>query len=139
MKRIHLVLAGALIALGSATAVQAQSSPPAQTQQGGMRGGGRGRMMQMLMQGITLSADQQKQYDAIVAKYQEQMQTAMSDTSGGRDAMRAKMRDLMSKEGDEIKAVLTDDQRKVYDKNVADMQARRQQMQGGGGNPPSSR
>ena len=102
-----------------------------------MRGGGRGRMMQMLMKDITLSADQQKQYDAIVAKYQEQMQAAMSDASGDRDAARAKMRDLMGKESEEIKAILTDDQRKVFEKNTADMQARRREMQGGGNPPPS--
>ncbi len=136
MKRIHLVLAGALLAIGSATAVQAQSSPAPQAQ-GGARGG-RGRMMQMLMQGITLTADQQKQYDSIVAKYQGQMQAAMSDANGDRDAARAKMRDLMGKESDEIKAILTGDQRKTFDKNVADMEARRRSMQGGG-NPPGSR
>lgn len=136
MKRIHLVLVGAMLAAGSATVVQAQSTPPAQMQ-GGQRGG-RGRMMEMLMQGITLSADQQKQYDAIVAKYREQMQSAMSDANGDRDAARAKMRELMTKESDEIKAVLTDDQKKTFEKNQADMEARRRQMQGGG-NPPSGR
>lgn len=136
MKRIHLVLVGAMLAAGSATVVQAQSTPPAQMP-GGQRGG-RGRMMEMLMQGITLSADQQKQYDAIVAKYREQMQSAMSDANGDRDAARAKMRELMTKESDEIKAVLTDDQKKTFEKNQADMEARRRQMQGGG-NPPSGR
>lgn len=132
MKHIRLVLAGALLALGSATVVQAQSAPTGRMQ-GGQRGG---RMMQMLMNGITLTADQQKQYDAIVAKYQDQMQSARTEANGDRDAMRTKMRDLMSKEGDEIKAILTDEQRKVYDQNVKDMEARRQQM--GGGNPPGS-
>ena len=136
MKRIQLVLVGAVLALGSATVVQAQSAPPAQTQ-GGQRGG-RGRMMEMLMQGITLSADQQKQYDTIVAKYREQMQSAMSDANGDRDAARAKMRDLMTKESDEIKAILTDEQKTTFAKNQADLEARRREMQGGG-NPPAAR
>lgn len=137
MKRIPLVLLGTMLALGSATVAQAQSAPPAQAQ-GGQRGN-RGRMMEMLMQGITLSADQQKQYDAIVTKYRDQMQSAMTDANGDRDAARAKMRDLMTKETDEIKAILTDDQKATFAKNQSDMEARRRQMQGGGGNPPSTR
>lgn len=136
MKRIQFVVVAAMLAVGSATVVQAQSAPPAQTQ-GGQRGG-RGRMMEMLMQGITLSADQQKQYDAVVAKYRDQMQAAMTDANGDRDAARAKMRELMSKESDEIKAILTDDQKATFAKNQANMEARRREMQGGG-NPPSSR
>lgn len=141
MIRIRTALSAAVLALGVATMAQAQNpapqgQPPAQ---GGM-GMGRGGMMgQMLLKDITLTADQQTKVDAIQAKYREQMQAARAEMQGGdRDAARAKMRDLMSKESDEIKAVLTDDQKKQFDANVKDMEARRQQMmqQGGGARPP---
>ena len=40
-------------------------------------------------------------------------------------ATRAKMRDLFRRQDDEIRAVLTADQQKIWDKNVAEMRARR--------------
>lgn len=140
MKRIRTAVSAAVLALGAAMAAQAQNptpqgQPPAQ---GGM-GMGRGMgMAQMLMKDITLTADQQTKFDAIQAKYREQMQAARAEMQGGdRDAARAKMRELMSKQSEEIKAILTDDQKKQFDANQKEMEARRQQMmQGGGGQRP---
>jgi Spy/CpxP family protein refolding chaperone len=59
----------------------------------------------------------------------------MNDQSADRDAMRTKMRDMMTKQQDDIKALLTDEQKKIFEKNVTDMAARRS---AGGGRPPRS-
>jgi len=127
MRKVQLVLVAALLA-GSVTVAAAQDAQP----QGGQRGGG-GRMMAALMQGITLTAEQQTKFDTIAKKYAESRQTMMQDQSVDQDARRAKMREAMTKHSDEIKALLTDEQKKVFEKNQADMQAR---MQQGGGRPP---
>jgi len=128
MKKLHLVLVAIMLA-ATASAAVAQDAQP----QGGQRGGG-GRMMAALMQGITLTADQQTKVDALTKKYADARQTMMQDQSLDQDARRAKMREAMGKQSEEIKALLTDEQKKVFEKNQADLQARMQQ--GGGQRPP---
>jgi len=70
---------------------------------------------------------------SITAKSGAARRELMQDQSMDQDARRAKGREMMTKQNDDVKAVLTDDQKKVFEKNVADMQAR---MQQGGGRPP---
>jgi periplasmic protein CpxP/Spy len=123
MRKLQFVLAAAMM-IGSATVASAQDAQP----QGGQRPGGRG--ISMLMQGITLTADQQTKVDSIAKKYQAEREAL---ASLDQDARRAKGRELMTKQSDEVKAILTDEQKKVFEKNQADMQAR---MQQGGGRPP---
>ena len=98
--------------------------------QGGGGGGGRGQggaqMMQMMMQGITLSAEQQTKVDTIVKKYADMNAALRQDESLDMQARRAKVGENRTKQNDEIKAVLTDEQKKVFEKNMADMQARMQ-------------
>ena len=129
MRKLQAVLVVALL-MGISTTAIAQDPQP----QGGQRqGGGRGNQMAMLMQGITLTAEQQTKVDSISAKYMAARREMMQDQSMDQDTRRAKGREMMGKQQDEVKAVLTDEQKKVFEKNVADMQAR---MQGGGGRPP---
>jgi Spy/CpxP family protein refolding chaperone len=128
MKKLHLVLVAIMLAASTSAAVAQDAQP-----QGGQRGGS-GRMMAALMLGITLTADQQTKVDAITKKYAAARQTMMQDQSLDQDARRAKMREAMGKQSDEIKGLLTDEQKKVFEKNQADMQARMQQ--GGGQRPP---
>jgi periplasmic protein CpxP/Spy len=128
MKKLQVLAVAALVAATSTTVMaqepQAQGQPP--------RGGGQ-NMGAMLFQGITLTADQQTKVDSITKKYQADRMAIRQDQSLDQDARRAKGRELMTKQNDELKALLTDEQKKVFDKNVADMQAR---MQGGGQRPP---
>lgn len=95
---------------------------PAQAQNPPMRG--QGRRMQMLFQGITLSATQQQKVDSIQAHYREQM-PSFTPGSPPDSATREKIRALFRHEVDDIRGVLTADQQKTFDKNVAEMRERR--------------
>jgi Spy/CpxP family protein refolding chaperone len=126
MKKLQLVAAATMIAM-SATSAIAQGGGG-----GGGGGGGQGRggagQMQAMMAGITPSAEQQVKIDTIVAKYRAMNSQIPQDDADRRTKMMANT----TKRNDEIKAVLTDDQKKVFEKNLADLAARMQ----GGGRPP---
>ncbi len=102
---------------------------------------GPGRMQAMLMQGITLTPAQQAKVDSISGYYRSQM-PAMTPGTPPSEADRQKARQLMAASQKDIRAVLTPDQQAVYDKNLAAMRERMQQMQQGGappqGGPPSN-
>jgi Spy/CpxP family protein refolding chaperone len=127
MKKLQLLTVVALMAATSTTAI-------AQDQPGQRRGGGDATAM--LLQGITLSADQRARVDSLGKKMMAEMQVLRADSTMEMDARRAKGREMRSKQFEAIKTVLTDDQKKVFDKNLADMQARMQQ--GGGQRPPQN-
>ena len=116
MKVIRFLAAAAIVL--TATTATAQGGPP---------GGGQGRPNQMarLMEGITLTADQQAKVDSISAasraeqmKMREEMQA-----SGGQPGpeMMDKMRAISTKRNEAIKGVLTDEQKAIFDKNLANM------------------
>jgi Spy/CpxP family protein refolding chaperone len=125
MKKLQLVLAAAMLMGGVSVAAAQDAQQQAAPQ-------GRGNMMGALMQGITLTAEQQAKVDSVTKKYGDQRAAVRQDQTLDSDTRRAKSRELMTKQSDEIKAVLTDDQKKVFEKNQADMQARMQ----GGQRPP---
>jgi hypothetical protein len=118
MKKVRLAMMVTAMFLGITTVARAQDQ----------QRGGRPNMTAMLLKDITLSPVQQARMDSIQTKYREQMQTARQ--GGDREAMRS----LMEKQRDEMKAVLTDDQKKTFDKNMEDMRASRRPQ-----NPPSDR
>lgn len=124
--RKMIVAAATLVAMSSTVAI-------AQGGGGGAPGGGQGRggagQMTAMMAGITLSAEQQVKVDTVVAKYRT-LNAAIPQEDADR---RTKMMANTTKRNEEIKAILTDEQKKVFDKNVADMAARMQ----GGGRPPA--
>lgn len=133
MRKLQLVAATAMLVL-SATAAVAQGG-------GGGGGGGQGRggqggpqMMQMMMEGITLSAEQQTKVDSIVKKFADMNAALRQDQAMDPQERRGKMTENRTKQNDEIKAVLNDEQKKTFDKNAADMAARMQ----GGGRPPQA-
>ncbi len=113
-----LAIAGLLAA--SSTVVMAQDQPPA----GQRPGGGRGNQMAMLMQGITLTAEQQTKVDELTKKYADMRTALRADQTLDQDARMAKQREMMTKQSDEVKVILTDEQKKVFEKNQADMAAR---------------
>jgi Spy/CpxP family protein refolding chaperone len=106
-----MVVAAAMIV--SATAVTAQ--PP-----GGGMGGMQGRRMEMMMKGITLSADQQKRVDSIQTASREEM-PAMTPGSPPDPEMRQKMMEMSRKRDDAIRGVLTTEQQAIWDKNAEEV------------------
>ncbi|HXJ29723.1 MAG TPA: hypothetical protein VNG35_03745 [Gemmatimonadales bacterium] len=117
------------LALGAVAVAGAQS--PGGDGAGGGGGGFAGRRMQRLLQGITLTAQQQATVDSITAKYRAQM-PAFTPGAPPDSATRAKMRALFGNQDEEIRAVLTPDQQKVWDQNVTEMRNRMQQRAPGG-------
>lgn len=110
MKLTRIVALAGMVALAA----------PAAFAQGG--GGGQGRGMQRLMQGITLTEKQQASVDSIEAAYRSQM-PPMQQGQRPDSATMAKMREVRQKEYADVRKVLTPDQQKTFDKNVEDMRA----------------
>ena len=115
MKTVRLAMMAVALFFGVTTVAHAQEG----RQQGGRN------MSAMLFKDITLTPAQQAKADSIQAKYRDQMQ-ALRSAGGDPQEMRTKRTELMEKQRDELKAILTDDQKKVFDKNYEDM---RQAMQ----------
>jgi Spy/CpxP family protein refolding chaperone len=114
-----LIVAAAAMLVMSSTAAIAQGGG------GGGGGGQRGgmNMMAMLMKDITLSAEQQVKADSITKKFADMGAAMRADQTLDMQARRAKSMENRTKQQEELKAILTDDQKKVFDKNVADMAA----------------
>lgn len=155
MVRPTSLFAFALAALVAGAAGTAVAQPPAGgPPPGAPRGmgpggpGGRGGMQALLFEGITLSDAQRAKVDSIQgarrAMMRERMQAMQGGTQGGTPgggmpdsatmaARRQEMRTAMEQDRAAVRAVLTADQQKTFDANVARMQARqRERMQNGG-------
>ena len=131
-----LALALSLGAAGVATAQGVGADRPRDAQQeGGRRGpGGRGGPEVMLLQGITLTADQQAQIKALGDRQRQQFeaeraqrgnagaQRERGDTTG-MGARRAEMQQRRDQHIAALRAVLNADQQVQFDKNVAEMKA----------------
>jgi Spy/CpxP family protein refolding chaperone len=120
----------AVIALAIGAAIPAAATaqgPGGQGQEGGPRRGGG---MQMLMKDITLSADQQAQVEKIGLAAREEMRALgpMQPGTPPDSATRAKRDELRKKQYAEVRKVLTAEQQKTFDANIAEMEKRMQEM-----------
>ncbi|MEO7367223.1 MAG: Spy/CpxP family protein refolding chaperone [Gemmatimonadaceae bacterium] len=134
MSLIRYAVAGIALCAG-ATVASAQGGPPAGAPpMGGMQGGPGsrgGRGMQMLFEGVTLTADQQTKVDAINARNRTEMQALMPNGMRGGppdEGTRKKMDELREHQMHDIRELLTKDQRKVFDVNVETQKKRREEM-----------
>jgi len=86
------------------------------------RPSGRGpeRRAQLLFKGITLTPQQQAKVDSIQTYYREQM-PSFTPGSAPDSATREKVRGLFRHEVEDFRAVLTADQQKVFDTNLAEL------------------
>lgn len=118
--RPRTALFSTALLLLSATVAAAQGAPPA---------GGRGRQgfaqrrMERLLQGITLTSEQQAKVDSITTQYQSRM-PAFTPGSPPDSATRANMRTVLQEQDSTLRTILTPDQQKVWDANVAQMRSR---------------
>jgi len=110
--RRYSFLVVALLAFG-ATAAQAQTP---------MRGGARRR--ELLFKDITLTPAQQAKVDSIQGRYRSERPSFTPGTPPD-SATREKIRALFQRERDDLRAVLTPDQQKIFDRNVEEMRQRR--------------
>lgn len=138
MSWIRFAVAGIALCAGASVASAQGGGPPAgappmggpQGQQGGPGGRG-GRGMQALFEGITLNADQQTKVDEIRTKYRAQMQELMPNGMQGGppdEATRKQMDEIQEHQAHDVRELLNDDQRKVFDVNVAAAKKRREEM-----------
>jgi Spy/CpxP family protein refolding chaperone len=121
LKRVMLLAA---VMTAGTMPVMAQGGPPGQPPAGGMMGPGgmAGRRMEMMMKGITLSADQQKKADSIQTAMREQMPPMTPGTPPDPE-MRQKRMEMMRKQDDAIRGLLTAEQQAVWDKNAEEARA----------------
>jgi Spy/CpxP family protein refolding chaperone len=116
----------------------AMAAPAVASAQGGMGGGMGGgqqspeqmlaRQKERLFAGITLTDEQTKKVDSIMtAGMTKQREMMMSMRNGGGDmaGMRESMQKMNTERNDAIKAALTDEQKKKFDENLANMPQRR--------------
>ena len=136
MRKNSVITALALaLTLGTAGVASAQgvgADRPRDTQQdGGRRGpGGRGGP-EMLLRGITLSADQQAQVKALGDRQRQQGEAERGQRDAARQrgdttgmgARRAQMQQRREQSIAALRAVLNADQQVQFDKNVAEMKA----------------
>ena len=136
-------LSAALCTLPAVLAAQpAMGQPPMGGAMGQPPAGGRGgRMMEMLMDGITLTDAQKVKVDSMQAANRARMEARRSQmqSQGGPpdSATRATRRQEMMQEQETqraaIRAMLTPDQQTRFDANVAHVREQMQQRMGQGG------
>src|ERR1700742_2321540 len=111
------------------------------------QGGGGGPMQRSpadqakdLQTQLSLNDDQTAKITAIYTAQAAKRDSLMKAANGDRSAMRSQMMPMMMATNDKIKAVLTDDQKKAFDKIQAERMQRMQNggggQGGGGGTPP---
>jgi Spy/CpxP family protein refolding chaperone len=132
MKVIRIATLAVALCAGMTSLASAQGTEPNQGQ-GERRGGGMGGM---LLKDITLTDAQKAQIKTIRENYvprQLELRKAVQATGAPPDEpTRAKMMELQSQQSAEIRAILTADQKAIFDKNLADMKARMEARSKGG-------
>ena len=82
---------------------------------------GRGQMMspdarvEQLDNAVSLTAEQKTKVKEIYAKSAEEMRKAFGDSGGNREGNREKMMELMRSTREQVRGVLTDEQKKKFD------------------------
>jgi Spy/CpxP family protein refolding chaperone len=106
-------LAFLAVALVAATATSALAQNPA----GGGREGFAQRRMQALLNGITLTAEQQAKFDSIQTAFRAQMPAFTPGQAPDPAAMQQR-REMMARQDSTLRAVLTPEQQQVWDRNM---------------------
>lgn len=139
MKAIRMLVATALVVVAMPMAAQGGMGGGQGGMGGGQGGQGRGAMQQrqneMLFKGITLTEAQRAKIDTLQTAQRTAMQTLMQSGAMQDPAARERVAEMRTKHNNDIREVLTPEQRTQFDKNLAEMPNRG--MGGpGGGRPP---
>jgi len=131
MKFIRIATLSFALCAGLTSVAAAQGQPEPQGQGEMRRGGGMGGM---LLKDITLTDAQKAQVKTIREKYLPQLmelRKSAQATGGADEANRAKTMDLQEKQAAEIRAILTNDQQKVFDVNLKEIRDRMEALRKG--------
>jgi Spy/CpxP family protein refolding chaperone len=131
MKVIRIATLSFALCAGLTSVAAAQGQPEPQGQGEMRRGGGMGGM---LLKDITLTDAQKAQVKTIREKYLPQLmelRKSAQATGGADEANRAKTMDLQEKQAAEIRAILTNDQQKVFDVNLKEIRDRMEALRKG--------
>jgi Spy/CpxP family protein refolding chaperone len=126
MKAVPLVAIGMALVIGSAAA-SAQAAPQAGVQPPRGAGAARGRHAQQLAN-IDLTAEQKAKLEAISAKYADENRATRDAMAADPAAAMKKMMAIRDRMLPEIRAVLSVEQRAIFDKNIAEMTTRMNAM-----------
>lgn len=114
-----LIVPAALIALGATSAVAQTPTTPAPqsptTNQSYSPASPASARLQRLLQGITLTSEQQTRVDSVVARFAPQLQSSGSDSPPPDSA---RTRATLERQDSEVRNILTRDQQQVWDRNV---------------------
>jgi periplasmic protein CpxP/Spy len=134
MKRFYILVLLAVVALSLGAFAQ-------DDQGGGPRGGRGGRQMPSvddqvgsIKQAVNLSDEQAGKVHDILQAQRDKAQQMMQDSSVSRDDRRAKMQALREDSNNQIRALLSDDQKKSYDSYLKQQRENRRRDNGGGPN-----
>jgi len=143
MKSLRTLALGAVLVAGMSAAAAAQTTQPG-TEPGRRQGSGELRkqrrhgLARALFRGIDLSETQRQQIRTIQQRYKTEFdalraQRRQSGQAGERrqrpdSVTLVQIRTLAERRQGEIRAVLTPDQQKTFDQNLAQLQERRKEM-----------
>lgn len=130
MKVIRIATLAIALCVGTVSVAGAQGTEPNKGEM--RRSGGMGGM---LLKDITLTDAQKDQVKAIREKYvPKQLELRKSAQATGTppdEATVNKMMELQSQQSAEIRAILTADQKTIFDRNVAEMKVRMESRRNG--------
>jgi Spy/CpxP family protein refolding chaperone len=125
-KMIKMALMSAAMFMMVATVAKAQGGGAG----GGRRGGGGAAQMAAMFKDITLTDAQKASVDSITKVYAEKSAEIRASANGDMQSVMPKMQENNKARNEAYKSVLTDDQKKAFDANLAAMPQR--------GRPPVS-
>ncbi|HXG70948.1 MAG TPA: hypothetical protein VNJ04_10110 [Gemmatimonadaceae bacterium] len=129
MKAIRIITLAIALCGAGATVASAQGQPPQAVSRGAGAGG-------MLLRDITLTDEQKIQQKVIREKFAPRLLELRkyAETSGmpPDDATRTKTLKIQDEQTAELRAILTAEQRTVFDRNVAEIRARREERERNG-------
>lgn len=121
MKAHRIAALGVALGIGCAALANAQATPPpagAPPQGGLSAGGARGSPP---VAGIELSAEQKAKLEAITVKYADENQNVRGLMAADPVATIRRMMAVRERMLSEVRAVLTAEQRAIFDRNIAEM------------------
>jgi len=98
-----------------AVSAPAADQPADQAPPAARKGGGRGNPLKMLTEKLSLTPDQQQKVGDLLKAQREQMNAIRDDASLSDDDKRAKGREAMKSTRGQIRALLTEEQQKIFD------------------------